>query len=171
MKTGLLKASLVLLDENDWVVIDPFGRFDASPNAEKLMHYVLSSKERGYEVIAFAQLSYATTNPACCKRYSRASPCDVGAFRDVRLWPDVQELHSSSQNPGNTKRTIKLTNRGGGIGRVQVFVNDREFIEDARDHQLKQNPEVKESLITFDLKGASIIAGEQPKVKSDRLEL
>jgi len=66
---------------------------------------------------------------------------DVTAFRDVRLTPDVEEVASSGQNAANTKRTIKLTNRGGGLGRVQVFVNDREFIEDVRDRKLKQNPE------------------------------
>jgi uncharacterized caspase-like protein len=60
---------------------------------------------------------------------------------------------------------MKLTNRGGGIGRVQVFVNGREFIEDARDPRLKQNPAVKEALVTFDLAGAPVIAGQQPKVE------
>jgi uncharacterized caspase-like protein len=90
---------------------------------------------------------------------------DVTAFRDVRLTPDVEEVASSGQNAANTKRTIKLTNRGGGLGRVQVFVNDREFIEDARDRKLKQNPEIKEAFVTFDLAGASLIPGEQPKVR------
>lgn len=165
-KTGESLSSLIALDENDWAVVTSNGQFDASPGAEKLMHYVLHTPERGYEVINFDQLKLRYYEPGLLQKLFNGEPLrDVSAFRDVRLTPDVQEVASSSQNPANTKRTIKLTNRGGGIGRVQVFVNDVERIEDARDAKLRQNPEAKEAFITFELKGASVIAGEQPRVK------
>ena len=59
VKTGKMLASLIALDENDWVVTDPAGRFDASPNAHKLMHYVI-----GLEPIDFDQIKdrYYTPN-------------------------------------------------------------------------------------------------------------
>jgi WD40 repeat protein len=161
VELGKELASLIAIDQNDWVVIDPAGRFDASDGAMKLMHFVV-----GLEPIALSQLKLRYYEPGLLQKIFKGEPLrDVSAFLDVRLTPDVQEIESSSQNPANTKRTIKLTNRGGGIGRVQVFVNEREFIADARDQKLKQDPEVKEALVTFDLTGASVIAGEKPNVK------
>ncbi len=159
-------ATLISLDRDDWVVVTPDGRFDASTGAEELMHYVLNTPERGYEVIAFDQLKLRYYEPDLLKRLFKGAPLrDVKAFRDVRLTPDVQEVAASSRNPSNTKRTIKLTNRGGGIGRVQVFVNGREFIEDARDEKLKANPNLKEYVLSFDLKEAAVIPGQKPVIK------
>ncbi|MCU1267895.1 MAG: (Myosin heavy-chain) kinase [Acidobacteria bacterium] len=159
-------ATLIAVDKNEWTVVDPDGRFDASRGAERLMYYVLNTPEVDYEVIDFNQLKLRYYEPGLLQKLFKGEPLrDVSAFRDVRLWPAVQELDSSSRNPASTKRTIKLLNRGGGIGRVQVFVNEREFIADARDQKLKQYPDVKEALVTFDLTGAPIIAGERPQVR------
>lgn len=162
------KATLVALDKTDWVVIDPDGRFDASPNAERLLHYVVSSKEYGYEVINLEQLKWRYYEPNLLRKIFKGEELrNVEPFRNVELYPQVEEIRRAGQTDANTKRTIKLTNRGGGIGRIQVFVNGSEFIEDARDDKLKRNPNVNEAVITFDLKRANerIIAGQRPKVE------
>jgi len=49
-------ATLISLDKDDWVVFTLEGRFDASPGAEKLMHYLRNTPGRGYEIIPFDQL-------------------------------------------------------------------------------------------------------------------
>lgn len=166
MDSDQAAATLISLDRDDWVVVTPEGRFDASKGAEKLMHYVLKTPEEGYEVIAFEQLKLRYYEPHLLRRIFRREPLrDVKAFRDVRLTPHVQEVATANRNPSNPQRTIKLTNRGGGIGRVQVFVNGREFIEDARDDRLKANPSLKEYVLVFNLKEAAIVPGQKPVVK------
>jgi WD40 repeat protein len=49
-------ATLVTLDQTDWVVVTPDNHFDASPGAEKLMHFVATSPEGQYKIIPLAEL-------------------------------------------------------------------------------------------------------------------
>jgi WD40 repeat protein/uncharacterized caspase-like protein len=167
-QTGRLRASLVALDEQDWAVVTPDGHFDASTGAQQLMHYVVSTPEYGYEIITLAQLKERYYEPGLLPKVlglNKESLRDVGAFREVKLYPSVAEVTRPGQSLARTARTLRLTNRGGGIGRVQVFVNGREFIADARGVKLRQNPNVKEAFVTFDLKAAPVVAGQQPVVK------
>ena len=168
VRTGEQRASLMALDEQDWAVVTTDGLFDASPGAQQLMHYVVSTPEYGYEVVTLAQLKGRYYEPGLLPKllgFAKEPLRDVGALREVKLYPAVAEVKRPNQLPSDTVRTFRLTNRGGGIGRVQVFVNDRELIIDARSAKLKQNSNVKEALITFDLKGAHVIAGQPSVVK------
>ena len=61
--------------------------------------------------------------------YNREPLKDVAQFKDVLLPPAVVPVEPTDAT--STVRQVKLRNRNGGIGRVQVFVNGREFIEDA----------------------------------------
>jgi hypothetical protein len=58
---------------------------------------------------------------------------------------------------------IKLNNRGGGIGPVQVFVNEKEFIADARPSGF--NPAIAEASLSVDLTGASRIPGKENRIR------
>ena len=49
-------ATLVTLDQADWVVVTPDNHFDASPGAEKLMHFVVTSPEGQYKILPLAEL-------------------------------------------------------------------------------------------------------------------
>jgi len=49
-------ASLITLDLTDWVVVTPDNHFDASPGAEKLMHFVATSPEGQFKIIPLAEL-------------------------------------------------------------------------------------------------------------------
>jgi WD40 repeat protein len=48
-------ATLIPVDKDDWVVVTPDGRFDASPGAEKWMHYVVNTSEGAYQVLPLEQ--------------------------------------------------------------------------------------------------------------------
>jgi len=86
-------------------------------------------KERYYEPGLLAKLMGFNKEPLP----------DVAAFTSVALYPDVSL--SAAQGEG-CKLGIHLTNRGGGIGRVEVWVNGKETAADARgsspDPQAKQ---------------------------------
>ncbi len=159
-------ASRIALNEKEWVTIDADGRFDASQEAEKLMYYVANTPQFGYQVIAFGQIKERYYEPGLWQKllgYNKEPLRDVAQFKDVLLPPEVESLEPADQN--STIRAVKLINKGGGIGRVQVFVNGREYLEDARDEKLKADPNLQEYVLSIDLKDASIIAGEKPDVK------
>lgn len=147
-------ATLISLDKDDWVVLTPAGLFDASRNAEAHMHYLLNAPKRGYEIIAFDQLKARYYEPKLLARicgFNSEPLRDVGRFESPKLYPDVK-FEPPAQ--GSSALTIELTNRGGGIGRVQIFINGKEFLADARDEKLRQNPNVTEAVVTADLSKA-----------------
>lgn len=164
-ETGDDIVTLITLGENDWAVVDPAGRWDASDEAQKLMYYSLATPE-GYEVVEFSQLKERYYEPGLLPKllgYNKELLKDVAGFKDVLLPPAVVPIEP--RDATSTLRRVKLRNRNGGIGRVQVFVNGREFIEDARDARLSANPNLKEYILSFNLEGAPFIPGEIPDVK------
>jgi hypothetical protein len=88
---------------------------------------------------------------------------DVGTFAAPRLYPEVK---FEAPTNGSTTLRVSLRNRGGGIGRVQIFVNDKEFLDDARSEELKQKSEVSEATISVDLsKAPGMIAGARNDIR------
>ncbi|MCO6479377.1 MAG: caspase family protein [Phaeodactylibacter sp.] len=127
-KKGAEIAGLNSLDSTDWVVTAPSGLFDASPGAMELMHYVV--KEAGeWEVIELNQLKERYYEPGLLQKllgYSDEPARRVDGLDTVTLYPVVQlELDSQSN-----QLQIGLTPRSGGLGKVSVFLNGKEIIED-----------------------------------------
>jgi WD40 repeat protein/uncharacterized caspase-like protein len=156
-------GKIVLLEENNWAVVTPDGRFDASEGALKLMHYAY-----GLEIINLEQLKEAYYEPALLQKllgYSKEPLRPIVPLKDVKLYP---EIVSQTIAPDSTKLQIKLKNRGGGIGAVQVFVGNelgnKLVVEDARDVKLKQNPNVAEAMLEVDLRGTNYLKGQANKI-------
>ena len=117
-------ATLVILDDTEWVIHAPNGLFDASPGATDKLYYVA-----GMETIDLEQLKHRYFQPGLLPillGYSAEKLRDVPPFDYVRLFPK-KEL---KLNNGQLK--IDLTNQGGGIGKVSVFIDNIEIIKDAR---------------------------------------
>jgi len=159
VKTGKLLVSLIGLDEHDWVVIDPDGRFDASPNAQKLMHYVI-----GLEPIDFGQIKDRYYTPNLLQRILKGEDLDatrkVSPFTSDELYPTAEY---ETLKKGQTSLTVKLRNRGGGIGPVQVFVNSSEFLADARP--VGFDPKARQATLKVDFSKANFIPGEKNDIK------
>ena len=151
VKTGKLLASLFAIDEDDWVVIDPEGRFDASPGAQKLMHFVV-----GLEPVDLEQIKDRYYTPNLLQRIFKGENLDatrqVSVFTADELYPLAE---FSPLGDGQTKVDVKLTNRGGGIGRMQVFVNGAEFLADARPKGF--DPKSKSGEFTIDFSAAKTL--------------
>ena len=163
IETNLEICRLMMLDENDWAVVTPDGRFDASEGALKLMHY-----SYGLEIINLEQLKEAYYEPGLLQKllgYSKEPLRPIVPLKDVRLYP---EIVSQTIVPDSAKLRIKLKNRGGGIGRVQVFVGNelgnKLVVEDARDAKLRQNPNLTEATLEVDLKGTNYLKGKENKI-------
>ena len=156
IKSGKEKAKLLSSNDAEWIVINPDGLFDASPNARKLMHYVI-----GLEPIALEQMKDLYYVPNLLQKIFKGEPLPkVELFSKKDLFPSVEY---QPLKPNQKQLTVKLTNRGGGIGQVQIKVNDKEFIADARPKGF--NPNSPNAVLTVDLSSASIKAGEENKIE------
>ncbi len=94
--------------------------------------------------------------------YSKQALREIRPLRDVKLHPAISE---QKIDPASRTLTVKLQNRGGGIGPVRVLVNGKTAVEDARDAKLKVNPFVDAATITVDLNGSAFIAGTENNIE------
>ncbi len=156
-------ASLTFVDREDWAVVGGDGHFDASEGAQKLMHY-----SYGLEVINLEQLKEMYYEPGLLQKllgYSKEPLRPIVPLTDVKLHPEIVEQKFDS-NTG--KLTVKLKNRGGGIGKTEVYLNGKLTVADARDEKLKQNPNVPlNEVVTLNvnLPQSSFIKGEENQIK------
>ena len=111
-----------------WAVIDPAGRYDASnPDAIEGLHWVVAN-----ETFTLGQFKDRLHDPGLLAKHmglNKEPLRNVTGFNEVSLYPEVE---AKLPAPGDTRLTLHLTNRGGGIGRVQVFVNGKAHLADAR---------------------------------------
>lgn len=155
-QSGKLLVSLIALDENDWAVVTPNGLFDASRGAKRLMHYVVE-----LESVSLEQMKDIYYVPGLLQKILRGEPLpSVELFSNKDLFPLAEY---ERPRPEQKSFTIKLRNRGGGIGQVQVLVNDKEFIGDARPPSF--DPRQATTTLRINLEGAPLIAGKENKVE------
>ncbi|MCB9082159.1 MAG: caspase family protein [Lewinellaceae bacterium] len=131
-------ATVLVADENTWIVSTPSGLFDASPSAMRLLHY-----SAGLEIIELDQLKDRYWDPGLLQKifgYNKQPIREVRDFSSVPLYPVLEATIAGNQ----CQAAIELSPRNGGIGRLNVFINGREVAVDA-------NPDRQQSFI-LDLK-------------------
>jgi WD40 repeat protein len=134
-ETGKELARLLSFNDGTWAVVDSSGRFDASNGGDiEGLHWVVGLepiklsqlKERYYEPGLLAKVLKLNTNG------ERLREVDVFNKSGITLFPEVTVTHDPS--PDDPVLRVRLENRGGGIGKVQILVNGKEVTEDARPH-------------------------------------
>lgn len=122
-------ANLYWFNDTDWVVLDSEGRFDASEGAMNYMHFVVSDEQIGHEIISLEQLKTRYYVPGLLQKIFKTEQLPpVGEFA-VTLYPKVEIGQAKTES---STLNLKLENRGGGIGRVEVYLNGSELTNDAR---------------------------------------
>jgi WD40 repeat protein/uncharacterized caspase-like protein len=155
--SGKLLAWLIALSEKDWAVITPAGLFDASLGARKQMHYVI-----GLEAITLEQMKDLYYVPSLLSIIFKGQPLPkVDLFSNEDLFPLAEY---QPPQPGQKTFTVKLINRGGGIGHVQVIINDKECGGDARPANFDPNQPSLTLQIDLDKCGL-LVPGRQNRVE------
>lgn len=128
LRSGRGPLMLAIRDAKQWAVVDGAGRFDAAPEAGDGFVWVV-----GDEPIELAQLRSRYYQPNLLARYlaEDAAPLrDVSLFQAPELFPIVE---TRGPTDGDPRIEIVLTDQGGGIGKVPVYLNGRELTPDARE--------------------------------------
>ncbi len=129
IEQGKILATLISLDKDDWIVTSPNGNFDASEGALRLMHFVVFVANFGYEVITLDQLKSKSFTPGLLRDIYLGKRSSSASEFSITLYPALT-VEQSAEKPNLLN--LKLENRGGGIGRVEVKLNGSEIISDAR---------------------------------------
>ena len=118
-------ATLIALDKDDWAVVTPESSFDASDRGKELTHFVIPDAQMNFEVIYFKQLEDRYFEPHLLAKligFDKEDPLRrVKAFQNVKLYPTAELI---PPGPGGTKAILRVSNRGGGIGKIEVYIND-----------------------------------------------
>jgi WD40 repeat protein len=138
-------CSLISFKEGAWAVVDPDGRYDAS-NAGDVsgLHWVIDN-----QAVALKQFKERYYDPGLLAKVmgrSREPLRDVSKLEGVKLYPLVEAKVSPSDS---SNLEVKLTNQGGGIGRVVVSVNGKGMKGDVRGPV--PDPQRKELKLAVDL--------------------
>ncbi len=124
--------SFIALDQSDWVITSPSGLFDASTEAMIKLKYRV-----GLEMIDLEQLKERYYEPGLLSSIFKVQNTqlrDVSTFNSVPLYPEINAKIVGEE------LLVNLTSRSGNLGKLSVFINDKEIIEDANP---ERNTEVK----------------------------
>lgn len=154
--TGQELCQLISFKDGGWAVVDPEGRFDASNGGDvQGLHWVV-----GNEAIDLKQFKELYYEPGLLAKITGFNPEPVRPVvklteRAIKLYPEVQV---SAPGKGRSMATVRLTNRGGGIGKVVVRLNGKEIAADARGP--KPDSQAKQLTIPVKLDSPLVIPGK-----------
>ena len=154
---GYELLSFATFGTEDWFVTHPSGLFDASPGAMEQMYYV-----QGLDIIEFNQLKDKYWEPGLFKKIMNSEQLrSVAAIdKEIELWPEVKEFEFS----GNYEKVnVTVENKGGGIGKIQVLLNGKEMIADARGPELDVSQNT--ALLSIDLKNHPYLVNGDNKIE------
>ncbi len=137
-------ATLTSVGKDDWVVTIPTGHFDASPGALKLIHYVIYDPQKGHEFIQIDQLKSKAFAPGLLNDVFKGKNNFGSRQFTVTLYPFAQVEQSKQKS---NALNLKLTNRGGGIGRVEVKINGSEVVNDVTGGNYKKTTQAAVNLL------------------------
>lgn len=160
VSSGNNLAAVIGFKNGSWAVVDKQGRYDAS-NAGNIsgLHWVI-----GKETIKLSQLKQRYYEPGLLAKVlgNNLEPVrNIGKFSRPKLYPEI----SSSWDPNNSSMiNIRLQERGGGFGKIVIFINGKEVVADARSYADKPTSGTMD--INFDIANHPfLIPGEENTVE------
>jgi WD40 repeat protein len=127
VETGKEIAMFVSFTDGEWVTITPEGYYDASENGDKYLNVRIGNSVYGIE-------NYRETffRPDLVKlALSGQALKDFKTLADIKLPPQVEILNApSSAQQEEIDITVKLTDQGGGIGDVRLYLNETAVLVD-----------------------------------------
>lgn len=134
VSTGETLCRLYSLGKNDWAVVTPDGRFDASPDGMKLLYYV-----QGLETLPLESFFDQFYTPNLLARVLSGETFDkitsVDFTKSIKLPPLVKIVsptEGQSFASDELEITLEVTDQGGGIDEVRLFQNGKLVSEEQR---------------------------------------
>ena len=143
--TGKERCQLLQFPAGGWAVVDDAGRYDASDAGHvDGLHWAIGS-----ERVTLDQLKDRYYEPGLLAKitgFNREPLREVADLAAPRLYPAVELIEPTPQEP---TLSVRLTDQGGGIGRVVVRINGKQITGDARGRDA--DPHAKQLLLKIPL--------------------
>jgi WD40 repeat protein len=142
--SGAELARLIALDEKDWVVATPNGRFDGSPDGMKLISYMQDNKLLPLD--SFFEQFYT---PKLLQRvYAREvlppTTSKVDFSKRIKLPPNVRIISpkpGAESNSDTAQIMVQADDQGGGVEDIRLYQNGK--LLDDTTRQLIQDKKAK----------------------------
>ena len=157
--TGRELARFIHFTDGEWIVITPEGYFNASPNGAKHLNVRVGNNVYGIDQFyaKFYRPELVQLALAGKEMPKGELITDIAAKKPA---PNVQILSpvtNSSVDQDNVAVTLKITDNGGGIGSVSVYLNGAQVANDTRGVIVKGKASANERILSFTI---PLIAGQ-----------
>lgn len=119
-KDTKLLYSLLNVEKNDQIVVDPFGRYDGTEAARKLLYFTC-----GKEIISLDQVKDLLWVPNLAERIFKGEIVNAPKLSDLAicgLTPEVETIENKTDD-----FQFKIIPRKGGLGETILYINDIEI--------------------------------------------
>jgi hypothetical protein len=130
LETRAALATLMLLNDHDWLVAGPNNRFDASPGALPYLYFVVPTAGEESEIIGLDQMKERYFEPGLLQKllgFSDQPLRSVRGLETVALYPKLRVNKSSAESEA---LTVTVEARSGSVGRVSMTINGTEVEAD-----------------------------------------
>jgi len=145
-RSGKRLADLTVIESGQWAVLAPDGRFEATEQARKYIHFVRGTEI--YELEQFFDEFYTPGLLAQVLGHAEAETPDVDVATKLETSPPPT-VEFTAPAPGQTftKREVELkirvTDGGGGIDEVKLLHNGKRVSETVRGLKIKRAADIR----------------------------
>lgn len=140
IQTGQEVAQFFSFKDDEWVVITPEGYYNASPNGAKYLNVRVGNKVYGAD--QFARRFYRPEMVKLALTGKSLPTTDTFETTAKKAAPDLQVI---SPKTGTTtvkdelEVKLSITDTGGGVGDIYLYINDTLVSTDTRDIKRKKS--------------------------------
>ena len=150
ISTGKEIAQFISFTDEEWVVITPEGYYNASQNGDKHLNVRIGNNVYGIE-----NYREAFYRPDLVKlALAGGSLKELKSLAEVKQPPQVEIVDTPvSTEKDEIKVTVRLTDQGGGIGDIRLYLNETAvFVDSARGVKIVAKPGEKDIYRTYTIK-------------------
>ncbi len=131
--TGELMYTFFTVNDDDYLVVDKYGRYDGTPNARKLLYFTCDN-----EIIKLEQFEDLCWEPGLASKINgiNKEPITAQKLTEISICNVTPEVIKDENAGDNYQYTIHP--RNGGLGEVQLYVNGK-LIKTGKKEELKKN--------------------------------
>ena len=149
--SGKEVGQFISFTDGEWIVMTPEGYFNASPNGAKHLNVRVGNNVYGIDQFyaKFYRPELVQLALACKALPQGELITDIAAQKPA---PNIQILSpvtNSSVDQDNVAVTLKITDSGGGIGSVNVYLNGAQVANDTRGVIVKGTASANEKIMSF----------------------
>jgi len=115
-QTGKLLYTYYQIDSADYLVIDPYSRYDGTEAARKKLYFTC-----GTEVVGLNQVKDQLWVPNLAERIMKGETINAKSLEELNICGLTPELEDRGSN--TNEYYFKITPRRGGLGTTSIYIN------------------------------------------------